>query len=136
MLLTSYFASLCFVSTLTTDCGYRWFCYFYLPTSCITSWSTSLIMHMSLTVRFFYSFIIFLCLVVAFSFLLREALLTFLVKLDWQCWPLLTSVCLQNSWPLLHSWITALASAVFFVVEPFFTLNLSCLSLLDYRVAS
>ena len=46
---------LCFVSTLTTDCGYRWFCYFYLPTSCITNWSTSLTMHMSLTMRFFFS---------------------------------------------------------------------------------
>ena len=74
---------------------------FNLPTSFVCGWYTIFTVCLPLTVSLFFSFFFFesfhfitlLFLVVAFSFLPREVVLTFVAKLVWWCWTLLTFSC-------------------------------------------
>ena len=71
-------------------------------------------------------FILFLFVLIAFSFLLREVPLTFLVKHVLWCWIL--SFCLSLKVSLLQLWLIAFPGRVFFVVgfSPLNTLNILC----------
>ena len=62
-----------------------------------------------------FSFAIFLFLIVAFSFLLREVPLV-VVELVWRCWILLAFVCLKSFWSLHWIWMRALLGIVFLVL--------------------
>ena len=74
--LISYFTSNCFMYTLTVYCGYRWFYYFCLLTSQLVRMDDflPLLYVCSLFISELFHFIVFLFLIVAFSFLLRELL--------------------------------------------------------------
>ena len=84
LFLMSYFTSNCFVYPLTVYCWYRWFHYF-----CLLSFLLALCMDDFLPLlyvcvyKWVFHLVIFMFLVVAFSFILREFPLPFLVKLVW-----------------------------------------------------
>ena len=76
--------------TLTVYCGYRWFYCFCLLTSQLVCMDDflPLLYVCSLFISELFHFIIFLFLIVAFSFLLRELPLVSAIKLVWWCWNL------------------------------------------------
>ena len=84
------------------------------------------------------SFVVFLFLVVAFSFLFREVFLVFVVKLVWCCWILSAFAYLWSFGFLLQIWMRALLGKVSLVggFFPFITLSISCHSLLACRVSA
>ena len=67
-------------------------------------WFITFPVYLALPVRFF-AFVIFMFLVVAFSFSRREVILAFLVKLVWWCWTLVAFAYLSNFWSLHQTWM-------------------------------
>jgi len=62
-----------------------------------------------------FSFIIFLFLVLAFPFLLKNVHLV-IVHLVWRCWILLAFTCLKGFWSLPQIWMRVLLCIVFLIL--------------------
>ena len=77
------FTSNCFLYPFTAYCGYKWPYHSCLITSLLTLWMDSYLYCMFVFTNEPFHLVIFLILVVAFSFLPREVSLTFVVMLVW-----------------------------------------------------
>ena len=133
--LISYFTSNCFMYTLTVYCGYRWFYYFCLLTSQLVRMDDflPLLYVCSLFISELFHFIVFLFLIVAFSFLLRELPLVSAIKLVWWCWNLyLLLVCKASEFSIKSEWESCWVSLF---IDFFITLNVSCHSFLACRIS-
>ena len=114
------------------------FCIFPFLFSCLLVLISYLSMSDFLPLYYFclykwvFSFVIFLFLIVAFSFLPREFPLVVIVELTWRCWILLAFPYLKSFWSLHHIWIRTLMDKSILGSRflPFITLNISCHSLL------
>ena len=84
-----------------------------------------------------FPFVIFLFLIMTFSFLPREVPLVVIVELVWRCWILLAFAYMKSFWSLHQIWMIALlVEYSLFQFFPFIILNISCHSLLAWRVSA
>ena len=83
-----------------------------------------------------YTFLVFSFVLFCFSFPPREVPLVLVVKFVWLCWILLAFSCLWSQWFLHQIWMRVLLVILSWRFFPIITLNISCHSLLTFRVSA